>query len=55
MEMIYYCKQCGNEKTHHIEENGMIPRLYCNKCGSSIKWLSKKELKVLRNKKNSSV
>ena len=40
-----YCKKC-NSTSLHIEKKGNNTGLYCNTCGSWIKWLSKDEVRA---------
>lgn len=40
-----YCKKC-NSTLLHIEKKGNNTGLYCNTCGSWIKWLSKDEVRA---------
>lgn len=44
------CKKCGST-TLHTEVKGNNTGLYCNDCGSWIKWLSKDELRAFEYSK----
>lgn len=45
------CKKCGSISLH-TEIKGNNTGLYCNDCGSYIKWLSKDELRAFEHSKN---
>jgi len=44
------CKKCGSISLH-IEIKGNNTGLYCDDCGTWVKWLSKNELRVFEHKK----
>lgn len=44
--MKFICPKCNSENLF-TKENGNQTGLYCKDCGAWIKWLSKKELRVL--------
>lgn len=45
------CKKCGSIFLH-TEVKGNNTGLYCDDCGTWVKWLSKNELRVFEHKKN---
>lgn len=42
---VFVCPKC-NSKDVFVERNGTQYGLYCGDCGSWIKWLNKKELRL---------
>lgn len=46
-----YCKKCGSVSLH-TEVKGSNTGLYCDDCGSWIKWLSKDELRAFEYSQN---
>ena len=48
------CKKCGSVSLH-TEAKGNNTGLYCDDCGSWIKWLGKDELRAFENSKKNNI